>query len=85
MRLVTPSQPQMAFLAANRTAKTIVYFLTCACVEHASLVLRRHPSLRGLHTSALHGKLKQAQREATLSAFAQQPSGLSHHDHCHHC
>ncbi|GBF93083.1 DEAD-box ATP-dependent RNA helicase [Raphidocelis subcapitata] len=66
----------IAFMSAHREAKAIVYFLTCACVEHAALALRRHPALRGAHVSALHGRLKQAQREATLSAFAAQPAGV---------
>jgi hypothetical protein len=66
---------QIAFLASHASCKTIVYFLTCACVEHAAMALKRHPLLKGLHTSALHGKLKQAQREATLAAFAEQPAG----------
>ncbi|KAI8465769.1 MAG: DEAD-domain-containing protein [Monoraphidium minutum] len=66
----------IAFLAAHTDAKAIVYFLTCACVEHAAVALKRHPLLKGLHVSALHGQLKQAQREATLSAFAAQPAGI---------
>lgn len=117
----------IAFLSSHRSSKIIVYFLTCACVEWASLALRRHPALsggggnsgkkgsggakgggssskggsggaetgsggeaagggagaggqgvgtKGLHISALHGKLRQAQREATLSAFAAQPAGV---------
>ncbi|WIA21353.1 hypothetical protein OEZ85_000576 [Tetradesmus obliquus] len=69
--------PQLvAFLDAHRDSKVIVYFLTCACVEHHALLLKRLPQLKGLQVQALHGKLKQAAREATLSKYSGLPSGV---------
>lgn len=67
---------QVAFLNAHRNEKAIVYFLTCACVDFYALVLKRMPVLKGLQVSSLHGKLKQAAREATLSKFAELPAGV---------
>ena len=76
IRISNPPQPnQIAFLQQHANEKTIVYFLTCACVEAAALALRRRPELKGQRIAALHGRMKQAQREAALSAFAEQPAG----------
>ena len=55
--------------------KAIVYFLTCACVDLHAAVLGRLPGLQGIHVKALHGRMKQAAREATLATFAALPSG----------
>lgn len=52
----------------------IVYFLTCMCVDFYAAALKRLPYLRGCNLMSLHGKMKQAQRESTLSAFAEAPS-----------
>ncbi len=57
--------------------KVIVYFLTCAAVDFYALALPLvAPKQAGVRVSALHGRMKQAQRQATLAAFAKAPSGL---------
>lgn len=53
----------------------IVYFLTCACVDFYSLALPATAGAEQLNVTALHGKMKQSQREAKLAAFAASPSG----------
>ncbi len=68
---------QVSFLATEgKAGKVLVYFLTCASVEFHSLVLQRLPQLKGLQVAALHGKLKQAARESTLSKFTSLPAGV---------
>ena len=47
----------------------------CACCRPAA-VLPRLPQSKTLAISALHGKMKQAARAATLSAFADAPGGV---------
>lgn len=52
--------PQLlAFLAAHRDKKVIVYFLTCASVEYFSLALPALPGGVAMPLLALHGGLKQ--------------------------
>lgn len=55
--------------------KAIVYFLTCACVDLYATLLARLPATAGLPVHALHGRMKQAAREATLATFAALPAG----------
>ncbi|KAL6772411.1 hypothetical protein ACKKBG_A30145 [Auxenochlorella protothecoides x Auxenochlorella symbiontica] len=64
------------FLQAHPDSKIIVYFLTCACVDHALLALGLLPDTRGLAVSALHGRMKQAAREAVLEAYAAAATGV---------
>ena len=66
-------------MQAHAEEKCIVYFLTCACVDLFALLLGR---LAGLApplppVRALHGRMKQAAREATLASFAALPAGDS--------
>jgi ATP-dependent RNA helicase DDX55/SPB4 len=68
---------QVAFLKRHSQEKVIVYFLTCACVEYFGLVLKKLPALKGQQVACLHGKMKQAAREATLEKFSQLPGGKS--------
>ncbi|KAL4854012.1 DEAD-box ATP-dependent RNA helicase 18 [Chlorella vulgaris] len=56
--------------------KVIVYFLTCACVDFASVVLPRLPQCTSMRIWALHGRMKQTVRGATLAAFAGAPAGI---------
>ena len=60
----------------HREEKIIVYFLTCAAVDFYALAIPIAAGKGGLQTSALHGKMKQSQREATLAAFAAKPGGM---------
>lgn len=59
----------------HKQSKIIVYFLTCACVDFFVTVLERLPAARGLAVTSLHGRMKQAAREAALAAFADAPAG----------
>ena len=61
------------FLKENRDKKTIVYFLTCACVDYfATAMCDGAPASpgHGVNMVALHGKMKQSQREQALEKFA---------------
>ena len=53
----------------------IVYCLTCACVDLHAAALPRLPAAAGLRLAALHGRMKQAAREAVLAVFAAQEGG----------
>lgn len=59
----------------HKQDKVIVYFLTCACVDFYSLALPAAAGDAQLDLTALHGKMKQSQREAKLASFAANPSG----------
>ena len=59
----------------HREEKIIVYLLTCAAVDFYALAISIAAGKGGLQTSALHGKMKQSQREATLADFAAKPGG----------
>lgn len=61
------------FLKENADKKTIVYFLTCACVDYfATAMCDGAPASPGddVDVVALHGKMKQSQREQALGRFA---------------
>eukprot|EP00887_Chlorella_sp_A99_P001671 scaffold8.g1671.t1 len=68
--------PATLSIQAHPEEKVIVYFLTCACVDFALAALPRLPELRRLELLGLHGRMKQAAREATLQAFADMPAGV---------
>ena len=65
------------FLREHRTEKIIVYFLTCSCVDFVSLALRRlgPEFIPGIKVHALHGRMKQAAREATLEDYTRLSAG----------
>ncbi|KAG1653913.1 hypothetical protein FOA52_003829 [Chlamydomonas sp. UWO 241] len=67
----------VAFLRAHSTQKVIVYFLTCSLVDYVHVALKRlgHKLLPGLQVRALHGRMKQAQRESTLTDYTALHSG----------
>ena len=54
-----------------------MYFLTCAAVDFYALALPIAAGKDGVQASALHGKMKQSQREATLAAFTARPGGAN--------
>jgi len=62
------------FIREHRTCKMIVYFLTCACVDFYESALKE--LLPESSTVALHGKMKQKQRESALGMFTEQRSGV---------
>ena len=72
--LVTPIDEKLsrlvAFLRSHPQQKTIVFFLTCACVEFFGKVLS--PMLQkdgSILVETLHGKLVQKRREKALERF----------------
>ena len=87
MCLCVPAPDRPAWLELSAAAsgqahadeKCIVYFLTCACVDLFALLLGRLASLAPAlpPVRALHGRMKQAAREATLASFAALPAGDS--------
>ena len=62
-------------LQEHREQKVIAFMLTCACVDLHATLLNNLPAAKGLEVKALHGRMKQSQRQATLQAFASQKSG----------
>lgn len=62
------------FLKEHSECKLIVYFLTCACVDFYESVLKE--LLPESNAIALHGKMKQSQREAALGKFTELKSGI---------
>ena len=77
------------FLMKHSEEKVIVYFLTCACVDYFSLALgamSKAAARSGAAASAafsakknmhvLHGRMKQAAREAALHAFSTAGKGI---------
>jgi len=63
------------FLQEHKDQKVIAFMLTCACVDLHATLLKNLPAAKGLQVKALHGRMKQSQRQATLSAFAAQKAG----------
>ena len=55
--------------------KVIVYFLTCASVDFFHTALTQLPDANTAQLFALHGKMKQAAREAVMSAYTSSPAG----------
>lgn len=56
-----------------------MYFLTCACVDLYAALLARLPDTAALPLRALHGRMKQAAREAVLADFTDLPAGMPLH------
>jgi ATP-dependent RNA helicase DDX55/SPB4 len=60
----------LSFLHQHSSEKVIIFFLTCACVEYYSAVLKElKPPCKGYEYEALHGKLVQKRREKTMERF----------------
>lgn len=60
----------LSFLHQHSSEKVIIFFLTCACVEYYSTVLKvLKPPCKGYEFEALHGKLVQKRREKTMERF----------------
>ncbi|XP_031247810.1 DEAD-box ATP-dependent RNA helicase 18-like [Pistacia vera] len=70
-----PSQ-LIDLLIKNSSKKTIIYFMTCACVDYWGVVLPRLAVLKGLSLIPLHGKMKQTAREKALASFTSLSSGI---------
>ncbi|CAI0443826.1 unnamed protein product [Linum tenue] len=63
-------------LVKNKSRKTIIYFMTCACVDYWGVVLPQLSVLKGLSLISLHGKMKQNAREKALAKFTSLTSGV---------
>ena len=57
--------------------KVIVYFLTCASVDFFHSALTQLPDMKAAQLFALHGKMKQAAREAVMSSYTGSPAGMT--------
>ncbi|KAL3693013.1 hypothetical protein R1sor_006664 [Riccia sorocarpa] len=64
------------FLLEHASSKTIVYFMTCACVDYLGTVLPQLKMLKTLSIISLHGKMKQSVREKALATFTEQPASV---------
>jgi len=65
----------VSFLKQHRHEKTIVFFLTCACVEFYGAALSNIlSSSDGYYLESLHGKLVQKRREKAMERFRDRPS-----------
>ncbi|XP_060178919.1 DEAD-box ATP-dependent RNA helicase 18-like isoform X2 [Lycium barbarum] len=63
-------------LTKNKSKKTIVYFMTCACVDYWGTVLPRLSCLKSFSLISLHGKMKQSAREKALASFTSLSRGI---------
>ncbi|KAK9913783.1 hypothetical protein M0R45_037592 [Rubus argutus] len=63
-------------LVKNKSNKTIVYFMTCACVDYWGVVLPCLSPLKDFNLIALHGKMKQTARDKALASFTSLSSGI---------
>ncbi|KAL6565285.1 DEAD-box ATP-dependent RNA helicase 18 [Orobanche gracilis] len=70
-----PSQ-LVDLLVKNKSNKTIVYFMTCACVNYWGLVLPRLAPLKGYNFIALYGQMNQTARYKALASFTSLSSGI---------
>lgn len=60
----------VSFLTQHSDEKVIIFFLTCACVEYYSTVLKQIKlPCKGYAYDALHGKLVQKRREKAMERF----------------
>ncbi len=64
-------------LQDHQDAKVIVYFLTCASVDFFHSALTQLPDMGAAQLFALHGKMKQAAREAVMSSYTGSPAGMT--------
>ncbi|EED92238.1 predicted protein, partial [Thalassiosira pseudonana CCMP1335] len=66
----------LSFLTQHSNEKVIVFFLTCACVEYYSSVLKELKlPCKGYEYEALHGKLVQKRREKAMERFREKTEG----------
>lgn len=66
----------LSFLRQHSQEKVIIFFLTCACVEYYSAVLKElNAPCKGYQYEALHGKLVQKRREKAMERFRERKCG----------
>eukprot|EP00804_Cyclotella_cryptica_P023593 CCRYP_011938-RA/>CCRYP_011938-RA protein AED:0.03 eAED:0.03 QI:142/0.66/0.5/1/0.66/0.5/4/1048/731 len=65
----------VSFIHQHSNEKMIIFFLTCACVEYYSAVLKELDlPCKGFEYEALHGKLVQKRREKAMERFREKKS-----------
>ena len=64
-------------MQAHADDKVIVYFLTCASVDFFSTALAQLPQMASAKLFALHGKMKQAAREAVMASYTSSTAGTA--------
>ena len=65
----------LSFLQQHSSEKVIIFFLTCACVEYYSTVLKQLDlPCKGYEYETLHGKLVQKRREKAMERFRERKS-----------
>ena len=64
-----------AFLVQHKDEKTVVFFLTCSCVDFYGNALQHLLSKKLSYLESLHGKMVQKRRENALSRFRSAPCG----------
>lgn len=68
----------LSFLHQHSNEKIIIFFLTCACVEYYSAVLKQLDlPCKGFEYEALHGKLVQKRREKAMERFREKKSAAA--------
>ncbi|KAL3155393.1 hypothetical protein ABBQ38_010952 [Trebouxia sp. C0009 RCD-2024] len=68
-------QQLVSLIQEHCNEKVIVYFLTCASVDFFSAALTQLPQMASARLHALHGKMKQQAREATMTAYSTGTAG----------
>ncbi|KAL3138555.1 hypothetical protein ABBQ32_006331 [Trebouxia sp. C0010 RCD-2024] len=68
-------QQLVSLIQEHCDEKVIVYFLTCASVDFFSAALAQLPQMASARLHALHGKMKQQAREATMTAYSTGTAG----------
>ena len=66
---------KLTCMQEHQDDKIIVYFLTCASVDFFHSALTQLPNMKAAQLFALHGKMKQAAREAVMSSYTGSPAG----------
>ncbi|KAH7314717.1 hypothetical protein KP509_21G017700 [Ceratopteris richardii] len=70
------SNQLVQFLIEFSSVKSIVYFMTCACVDYWATVLPTLKCLKNVSIISLHGKMQQSTREKALSEFTSMQAGV---------
>ena len=68
---------KLTCMQEHQDDKIIVYFLTCASVDFFHSALTQLPNMKAAQLFALHGKMKQAAREAVMSSYTGSPAGTA--------
>ena len=67
----------LVFMQEHHNTKMIIYFLTCASVDFFYAALSQLPQRPAAQLYALHGKMQQQTRDATITAYTSNVAGIS--------